>query len=87
LVNQVRVALGQQALGRQHWALALGLGQAHPGRAMHFGVGGIEEEAERVLDLPGDTRLGLRRRTPQRHQRECQHDASAGIDPHRALPS
>ena len=75
----VGVALGHQALGRQHRALALGVSQAHPGGAMHLGVGWIEEEAERVLDLPGDARLGMRRRAPQRHQHEGQRDASAGI--------
>jgi hypothetical protein len=77
----VGVALGQQALGCQHRALALGVGEAHPGGAMHLGVGGVQEEAKRVLDLPGDARLGMRRSAPQRHQHDCQCDATGGVNP------
>ena len=83
----VPMALRQYAFRRQHGMRTLRLGQARPGRAMHLGVGGIEEEAEGVLDLPHD-RLARAQgggRGKRQHHRSDQHPADAPAAPIRII--
>ena len=83
----VWMSLAQRPLRRLHGMVALALRQAEPGRAMHLGVGRIEEEPERVLDLPHDLRLRLRHARVHHGQHEREANAPAGIDPHQSAPS
>ncbi len=53
----VGVAARQRPLGGQDRLAAFLVGEVGEGRPMHFGVGGIIEETEWVLDAPGDLRL------------------------------
>ena len=79
----VLVAGAERLLGGEDRMLQLILGrQRQEGRAVHLGVGGIGEEAERVLDAPGDLRNRQRRHLRQGlrsersdHYEQCQPSA------------
>src|SRR5262249_56859661 len=67
-------ALAELTLGRRDGVCPLSRRQTEPGRAMQLGVGRIEEEAEGVLNLPNDARLGTGRHRPrQAEQQTAQH--------------
>ena len=80
----VGMALRQHAARPPARAVALRLRQAGPGGAMHLVSAGIEEEAERVLHLPDDARLGA---APAPVSAAVEHEASASIAPTWHAPS
>jgi hypothetical protein len=51
---------------------------------MHVRIGGIEEEAEGILDVPVDVGLGSRNCGTDHRQSKRQAQASAGSEPHQA---